>query len=209
MYQSLTGRAPFRSTNYNALMVDIMTRKHRPILELIPTLDAELARIVEECLVKERDRRLPSAAQLAERLSNVARRLATDPAELGNTPRRRATDLLVPPLKKTEGMAETGVPLGVRVFAALGLSSPSRFGIGLVTAALGVAAGFAAGRNMQTPQQVIIQAAPVAEVGAPKTAEPAAPQLAVRTVSPDVPLVVQSELSQAVSNGLRSEPEKR
>ncbi|HEX2734216.1 MAG TPA: serine/threonine-protein kinase, partial [Polyangiaceae bacterium] len=77
MYQALTGKAPFRSTNYNALMVDIMTHRHRPIRELIPTLDQELSRVIEDCLIKDRNQRLASAQMLAERLSNIARRLAT------------------------------------------------------------------------------------------------------------------------------------
>src|SRR4051812_27078786 len=92
MYQCLTGVAAFASRNYNALMVDIMTRPHRPMTELCPALDRALVAIVEGCLVKDRTRRIGSASELAERLAVVARRLGRD--EDSDSPRRRATDRL-------------------------------------------------------------------------------------------------------------------
>src|SRR5690606_29384304 len=101
---------------------------------------------------------------LAQRLSGIARRLSTDPEELGRSPRRRATDLLPPPTNRSEDMAQSGVPLGVRFWHALGLSVPSRVSVGLFAAAMGVAGGFGLGRTVNRPAQVIIQAAsPTAE----------------------------------------------
>ena len=94
MYQCLTGRLPFRENNYNALMVSIMTVEHRPLLELVPTIDPELAKIIEHCLQKDRENRLSTALELGSRLSAVALRLANDPAEIGRTPMRRSTDRL-------------------------------------------------------------------------------------------------------------------
>jgi eukaryotic-like serine/threonine-protein kinase len=94
MYQCLTGMTPFRSRNYNALMVEIMTRPHRPLVEASPSVDRELAAIVEGCLMKDRTQRIRSARELAERLSAVAHRFAKDASEAGRTPRRRATDRL-------------------------------------------------------------------------------------------------------------------
>jgi hypothetical protein len=94
--------AAFGSRNYNALMVDIMTRPHRPILELLPSLDRSLAGIVEGCLVKDRTRRVGSASELAERLAAVARRLGRDEEAGVDTPRRRATDRL-PPVRGVVG----------------------------------------------------------------------------------------------------------
>jgi len=102
MYLTLTGVAAFGSRNYNALMVDIMTRPHRPILELLPALDRSLAGIVEGCLVKDRTRRIGSASELAERLAAVARRLGRDEQGAADTPRRRATDRL-PPVRGVVG----------------------------------------------------------------------------------------------------------
>jgi serine/threonine-protein kinase len=127
MYQCLTGSTPFRSRNYNALMVDIMTRPHRPILEAAPSLDRNLCAIVEACLVKDRNQRIPSARDLAERLGAVARRLARDVSQVGRTPQRRATDRL-PPVrgasapKPAERAAALFASSRVRVASAAGLA---------------------------------------------------------------------------------------
>lgn len=215
MYQSLTGRPPFHGTNYNALMVDIMTRRHRKVTELIPTLDSELARAIEDCLIKDRDKRLQTAEQLAQRLGSIARRLSTDPQELGRTPRRRATDLL--PAPPSETMAQSGVPLGVRFWHALGLPVPSRVSIGLMAAVMGIAAGLGAGRFVDKPSQVIIQAA----APTPKQSTAREPAMASGTPAPRVvqpiasesglgravtPAVGESGLSRAVTDGLRNDP---
>ncbi|HWO09801.1 MAG TPA: serine/threonine-protein kinase, partial [Polyangiaceae bacterium] len=102
MYQCLTGATAFSSRNYNALMVDIMTRPHRPVSEAVPGVDRMLAVIVEGCLVKDRDHRIASASELAERLAAVARRLSrAEDAELDG-PRRRSTDRL-PPVRGAAG----------------------------------------------------------------------------------------------------------
>jgi hypothetical protein len=102
MYQCLTGVAAFSSRNYNALMVDIMTRPHRPISDLAPAADRSLVGIVEGCLVKDRTQRIGSALELAERLAAVARRLGRSEDADADTPRRRATDRL-PPVRGVSG----------------------------------------------------------------------------------------------------------
>jgi hypothetical protein len=86
-------------------MVDIMTQAHRPVSELAPQVDRTLAVIVEGCLVKDRDHRIASSSELAERLAAVARRLgrAEDAAMEG--PRRRSTDRL-PPVRGVVGAFE-------------------------------------------------------------------------------------------------------
>jgi serine/threonine protein kinase len=96
MYQCLTGVPPFGSRNYNALMVEIMTQAHRPLSEAAPGVDRSLAVIVEGCLVKERDHRIASASELAERLAAVARRLGRAEEASIDGPRRRSTDRLPP-----------------------------------------------------------------------------------------------------------------
>ncbi len=93
LYQCLTGAAPFRGKNYNALMVSIITKAHRPLLEVAPATDPELARLVEACLAKDRKLRVQTAREVSDRLGGIARRLA-GPASLDTSPRRRATDRL-------------------------------------------------------------------------------------------------------------------
>jgi hypothetical protein len=96
MYQALTGVAPFASRNYNALMVEIMTQAHRPLSEALPGLDRSLAVIVEGCLVKDRNHRIASVTELAERLAAVARRLGRADDASNEGPRRRSSDRLPP-----------------------------------------------------------------------------------------------------------------
>lgn len=102
MYQCLTGSLPFASRNYNALMVEIMTQAHRPVSEMVPGLDRTLAVIVEGCLVKDREHRIASASELAERLAAVARRLGRADDAQQDGPRRRSTDRL-PPVRGVVG----------------------------------------------------------------------------------------------------------
>jgi serine/threonine protein kinase len=155
MYECLTGRAPFRNNNYNALMVDIMTHPHRPIRELLPTLDSELGEVIEECLEKDRERRLSSAREMSRRLGAIARRLATDPGELDRTPRRRATDRLPEP---AQPLSDTGLPLGVRFWHGLGLPTPSRGVVALIGLFLGVGIGIGVGKQLGGPAPVVIHA---------------------------------------------------
>ncbi len=96
MYQCLTGVSPFSSRNYNALMVDIMTQAHRPLSEAVPGVDRSLAVIVEGCLVKDREHRIASSHELADRLAAVARRLGRADEAFMEGPRRRETDRLPP-----------------------------------------------------------------------------------------------------------------
>lgn len=102
MYQCLTGASPFSSRNYNALMVDIMTQAHRPVGEVARAVDRNLAVIVEGCLVKDREHRIASASELAERLAVIARRLGRAEEALMDGPRRRSTDRL-PPVRGVVG----------------------------------------------------------------------------------------------------------
>ena len=174
MYECLTGRAPFRNNNYNALMVDIMTHPHRPIRELLPTLDRQLADVVEGCLQKDRNARLCTAKDLAAALGDIARRLTTDPAELDRTPRRRATDRLPEP-EPRQSLAGTGLPLGVRFWHGLGLPVPSRGAVALLAATAGMAVGLGVGSRLSTPAPVVIHTSSVAPQPASVAGEMPAP----------------------------------
>src|SRR5690606_358115 len=149
---------------------------HRPLLELLPALDREVAEVIELCLQKDRDRRMRSASQLCTRLTEIARRLSTDPREIDRTPRRRATDRLPETTRaeKQATMARAGVSLPRRLFGALGIPTPSRTMVGVIAAVAGCAMGLRLGQTLNQRAPVIIQAsAPAAaEAVVPATEDP-------------------------------------
>jgi serine/threonine-protein kinase len=183
MYQCLTGMLAFSSRNYNALMVDIMTQPHRPVSELVPGVDRTLAVIVEGCLVKDREHRIGSAAELAERLAAVARRLgrAEDAAMEG--PRRRSTDRL-PPVRGVVNAFERPSNAALahrratmsqrRVASCAGLA-------GLLLGAAGVYA-FVSWRDGNTAAEPTpaVETAPTAEAASGAAKAPAGPTVAQR-----------------------------
>jgi serine/threonine-protein kinase len=200
MYQSITGQVPFRSANYNALMVEIMSSEHRPILQLVPTLDKELATLIELCLVKDREQRLATAHDLAKRLSSIALRLSTCPEEVGRTPRRRATDRLpLPPQKQS--LAGTGVPVAVRFWHALGVPVPNKAAVGFLAVMVGLAGGFTAARYFQPPSQVVIHANAPAAAALP----PAVADQAPHVTHPS--RVAETDLKRAVMQGITQREE--
>ena len=71
LYEAITGKVPFDAANYNALMVEIITKDHRSANELTPDCPGELSRVIDQALEKERDKRIPSARALADRLEQA------------------------------------------------------------------------------------------------------------------------------------------
>jgi serine/threonine-protein kinase len=136
MYQCLTGAAPFRAQNYNALMVSILTRPHRPLLEVAPSVDKELAQIVEACIVKERDGRVQTAREVCVRLSKVVRRLAGT-VHLSVSPQRRTTDRI----PRAPESSPKAAALGKDDLQALERLRTRRRVIGIGSAVAGIGAG--------------------------------------------------------------------
>ena len=84
LYEALTGRLPFAAANYNALMVAIMTQPHAPLTGDVPR---ELAAVIERALAKNRDRRIGTARELAERLEAVVATMTPSPRRrMGSSP---------------------------------------------------------------------------------------------------------------------------
>jgi eukaryotic-like serine/threonine-protein kinase len=84
LYEALTGKLPFDAPNYNALMVMIITRPHRPLAEAAAGVPSELSKIVDQALAKDRADRVATARELAERLEAVAARITdSQPAVYG------------------------------------------------------------------------------------------------------------------------------
>jgi serine/threonine-protein kinase len=136
LYHALTGTAPFKAKNYNAMMVAILTRAHRPLLEVAPSVDPDLAALVECCLIKDRATRIQTAREVADRLSAIARRLAKA-AGVSMAPRRRATDRLPGPNKSPSGT----LPFNRDEMKALSRLRPRSGVIGITSAVVGIGIG--------------------------------------------------------------------
>jgi serine/threonine-protein kinase len=124
MYEALTGEIPFDANNYNALMLRIITQDHTKVHEHAPEVPLELSQLVDQLLDKERDKRIHSAGELAERLERIY-------AKLTQTPLSRPERMLsVPPPAATmtqqgwlastgPGRGRVSVPLVVGAMLAL------------------------------------------------------------------------------------------
>jgi serine/threonine protein kinase len=91
LYEALSGNLPFAPGHYNAVLSAILTSRHRPLRELVPSIPAPLSDLVDLCLVKDRNRRLASAAQLAIRLEEVLIHLSGEPSSRRSAPAPAAT----------------------------------------------------------------------------------------------------------------------
>jgi serine/threonine-protein kinase len=141
IYQCLTGKLPFRATNYNALMFAIASTPHEPLANYSLNLDPELVDLVESCLVKDREHRLESAQAVADRLESIAYRLSKRSPTSSLSAGRRATDRLRPLHAASRGWFGTA-PLPWRVMSlGMRLSSVANQGRG----SLGVLAGVVLG----------------------------------------------------------------
>jgi eukaryotic-like serine/threonine-protein kinase len=174
LYECLTGETPFRARNYNALMLTIMAVAHRPIYERLPRLDHDLAELVEGCLIKDREARVQSAAQVAEQLEAIALRSCR-----AGQPRRASDRLSIGPRSSLVPRAllpPEALPVGVRWWRRARASVSPR-ALGITGALAGSVLGIALGVQ-------IARAKPGASSAAPNATEP--PRWERRAGEPEV-----------------------
>ena len=106
LYEALTGKPPFDAANYNALMVNIITRPHRPVCEVAPGVPFELSAIVDMALAKDRAQRISTARELADRLEEAATKLSDAPLPIYGM--RVPTLVGLPPVRTTTQNAWAG-----------------------------------------------------------------------------------------------------
>jgi serine/threonine protein kinase len=63
LYEALTGRRPFTASNYNALLLQILSATPRPATELRPALPAEFEAVIEKAMARRREDRYATAAE--------------------------------------------------------------------------------------------------------------------------------------------------
>jgi eukaryotic-like serine/threonine-protein kinase len=151
LYECLSGERPFPATNYNALLLSIVSAPHRPLLQVVPELEPELSEIVEHCLIKDREVRTQSARDVAEQLERVALKLEARSATRRPASVRGAVlpkSLTRPsprPTPETAGMPARVLPLGVRIWQFVGRKGVPRGILAGGSAALGIALGLGVG----------------------------------------------------------------
>ncbi len=79
LYETLTGRAPFKGETFTDVLVSIIERDPQPLSHSLSNVPPELERIVMKSLAKNRDERYQTAKDLAIDLKNIKRRLDFDP----------------------------------------------------------------------------------------------------------------------------------
>ncbi len=71
LYEALTGERPFTATNYNALLVKILTQQPRPVTQLAPHLPPLMAMVVGKALAKRPEERFQTVRELGDALRLV------------------------------------------------------------------------------------------------------------------------------------------
>ena len=72
LFELLTGRVPFRGESMSGLLASIVADPPIPLSTLRPDAPPGLDRVIAGCLEKNRERRIPSVAELAQLLSPYA-----------------------------------------------------------------------------------------------------------------------------------------
>jgi serine/threonine protein kinase len=72
LYECLTGRVPFDASTPGGLVAQMLEGLPVPVLYLQPAVPRPLAAIIERLLQRDRDKRFPSARELADELTKVS-----------------------------------------------------------------------------------------------------------------------------------------
>jgi serine/threonine protein kinase len=89
LYEMVTGNLPFRGESPGMIFDSILNRAPVPAVRLNPDLPAELERIIDKCLEKDRNLRYQHAAEIRADLQRLRR--DTDSARVITGTRRTAT----------------------------------------------------------------------------------------------------------------------
>jgi serine/threonine-protein kinase len=76
LYETISGRVPFLTENYNTLIVEIATLAPPDIASLVPALPRSIAEVIRAAMAWDRDKRIQTAAELADRLDALSPMLA-------------------------------------------------------------------------------------------------------------------------------------
>jgi hypothetical protein len=69
LYELVSGRLPYDGQNYNAMLVQIVTGRPRPVTDHVPTLDPALVALIERAMARNPRARFASARAMNDALS--------------------------------------------------------------------------------------------------------------------------------------------
>ncbi|MDX2076505.1 MAG: serine/threonine-protein kinase, partial [bacterium] len=78
LYEMLAGRSPFSDESTTALITAILTKPATDLIELRPDVPPMLARLVEQMLIKEREKRVDSIRKVGSELEDILRQSDSD-----------------------------------------------------------------------------------------------------------------------------------
>ncbi|WP_434043896.1 MULTISPECIES: serine/threonine-protein kinase [Sorangium] len=117
LYEALTGQRPFVARNYNALLIQILTLWHLPVMELDPSIPPALSRLVDRALAKAREDRFQSAREFQEALRRFRSQV---PVPQRRRPERLALKSIV------EDRNDDGTMMFARVVGDSGAGDPGQ-----------------------------------------------------------------------------------
>lgn len=92
LFESLTGQRAYDAPNFNALIVTIATKQPKNIDDVAPLLPAPLRALVRDCMITDKDKRLGSFDEVAERIEKMLPELAEASIPLPAPHRERSSD---------------------------------------------------------------------------------------------------------------------
>jgi serine/threonine protein kinase len=106
MYEALAGRRPFVATNYNALLVKILTSRPRPLQKLVRGLPDDVAALVERALSKLREDRFQTAEEFISAVERIERKRPASEAHAPTMMYRRPEPPAVPTARRSVDWAQ-------------------------------------------------------------------------------------------------------
>ena len=108
LYEMATGQMPFRGDTTGVLFLSIVQETPVPVMQINPSVPADLQRIINKCLEKDREHRYQHASDVSSYLRRVKRDSGTSRLALGiTTPELAATRVSQSPASSTEPKASS------------------------------------------------------------------------------------------------------
>jgi serine/threonine protein kinase len=118
LYEMLTGRVAFRGASIVATLSAVLREDVQPLVELVPDVPMELARIVDRCLKKDPDQRFQSMREVQIALLSLQRQYDSGTAFEGQTIRTVVPAPLAA-VSRSRRMG-TGIAVALMVLASSG-----------------------------------------------------------------------------------------